>query len=64
VLASTVFTVKGPNDVDLRQMLVIFGLFFGGPLGALPTYGWLSHRIIARSPSECWPIDEGPGIAD
>ncbi|MGD0383445.1 MAG: hypothetical protein ABSA77_07995, partial [Thermoguttaceae bacterium] len=36
---------------------IILGFFviFGGPLAMIPCYAWLSSRIIARNPQECWP---------
>ena len=27
------------------------------PLAVVPGYGWLSARVIARHPVECWPPD-------
>lgn len=35
--------------------ILTFALVFGVPLAMIPCYAWLSSRIIARSPRECWP---------
>lgn len=54
-----------PNQVSVVPTLVAFAVAFAGPLAMIPVYGWLSSRIIARHPSECWGAtwveDPGPG---
>jgi bifunctional DNase/RNase/predicted permease len=52
-----VFTV-GQNCNQGESIARIIGglvVLFGGPLAMIPCYAWLSSRIIARSPRECWP---------
>ena len=36
-----------------------FGAAFhkGVPIAMFPCYAWLSSRIIARTPQQCWPQD-------
>ncbi len=46
------------GDVETTPMLALtFASVFGPPLAAIPCYAWLSSRIIARAPGECWPIE-------
>lgn len=44
-------------NAAVNTVEVVVGLFasFAVPLAAIPLLGWLSSRIIARSPQECWP---------
>jgi len=47
---------KARNEVVTVPIMVFeFVAFLGGPLATIPCYCWLSSRIIARSPQECWP---------
>ncbi len=47
---------KNPGEVGtVGAAIVALVLLFGGPLAMIPCYAWLSSRIIARSPQECWP---------
>ncbi len=41
--------------VTTFHLLYMFSVLFGCPLAMIPCYAWLSSRIIARSPRECWP---------
>ncbi len=47
--------------VGILTCLAVFGV----PIPAVVGYAWLSSRIIARSPGECWPVrsfdDSGRG---
>ena len=48
--------------VNASHLMFMLLVLFGGPLAMIPCYAWLSSRIIARSPRECWP--EGTVIDD
>lgn len=48
-------TATGNQDVPLAIALAGLGVTFGGPLLMIAVYIWLSHRIIAANPCECWP---------
>jgi hypothetical protein len=37
--------------------IVGFGILLGGPLAMIPVYAFFSSRIIAKTPSDCWPPD-------
>ncbi len=52
-----------PNQVSVIPTLVALAVVFAGPLAMIPVYGWLSSRIIARHPAECWSSEwfEVPG---
>jgi hypothetical protein len=55
--AGVAIMTVGRNANQLETLPVIvceFVAFFGGPIAAIPAYVWLSSRIIARSPRECW----------
>lgn len=46
---------KNPNEVESVPVMVFgFAAIFGGPIAMIPCYAWLSSRIIACSPQECW----------
>ncbi len=45
----------GARDADITAGLILTGLLVAGPLALLPVYIWLSSRVIAQSPHECWP---------
>jgi hypothetical protein len=55
-LSIAIFTVgMNRNQVETVPVMVFeFVLLFGGPIALIPCYAWLSSRIIARSPLECW----------
>ena len=36
-------------------------LVFGGLLAMIPLYAWVSARVLARTPRECWPPDGKSG---
>ena len=44
-----------PKDAQNMPLAIGFSLVFGGPLAMIPVYAFLSSRIIARVPAECWP---------
>lgn len=47
---------KGRNEVEsVSAILLVFATMFGGPIAMIPCYAWLSSRIIARTPQQCWP---------
>jgi hypothetical protein len=49
---------KGRNDVEsVPAILFTLVTTFGGPIAMIPCYAWLSSRIIARTPQQCWPQD-------
>jgi hypothetical protein len=49
---------KGRNEVESTSaILFVFATMFGGPIAMIPCYAWLSSRIIARTPQQCWPQD-------
>lgn len=49
---------KGRNEVEsTAASLLVFATMFGGPIAMIPCYAWLSSRIIARTPQQCWPQD-------
>jgi hypothetical protein len=44
-----------PNDVrTVTALIEVFSLLVG-PLAMIPLYVFLSSRIIARTPADCWP---------
>jgi hypothetical protein len=46
---------KNPREVaTFPTMIFEFAAILGGPIAMIPCYAWLSSRIIARSPQECW----------
>lgn len=55
LLAVLPIEVECENTVSTSTMILIFMLVFGFPLAAIPCYAWISSRIIARHPVECWP---------
>ena len=51
-------TTVGENPADratASAVFVVLAAMLVGPMVAIPCYAWLSSRIIARSPQECWP---------
>jgi hypothetical protein len=44
-----------PVAPPLVPTILGFILLLGGPLAMIPVYACLSSRIVAQSPSECWP---------
>ena len=40
---------------DTGKIIFMVIVLIGGPICMVPCYAWLSSRIIARSPCECWP---------
>lgn len=57
ILAVIAMTVgKDPVQVTTTPIMTFeFAALFGAPLAMIPCYAWVSSRIIARSPRECWP---------
>ena len=57
VLVFAVMTVGKPlNDTEiLPAIITMFALVFGGPFAMIPCYAWLSYRVIAQNPQQCWP---------
>lgn len=55
LLAVLPIAVEREDTVSTSTMILIFMLVFGFPLAAIPCYAWISSRIIARHPVECWP---------
>lgn len=47
-------TATPEKNQDLTIGYVLVGLMFGAPVALIPVYVWLSSRIIARTPQECW----------
>jgi hypothetical protein len=50
----------GKSRVEMattESLRVGFAAMFGWVIVAVPCYAWLSSRIIARSPRECWPAE-------
>jgi hypothetical protein len=56
-LAVAILTVgKNRNQLETVPATIFLCLtLFGAPLATIPGYVWLSLRIVARSPQECWP---------
>jgi hypothetical protein len=50
VLAAVVLGTRDEGPLGLAMALI-----FGLPLTMIPVYAIISHRIIAKSPAECWP---------
>jgi hypothetical protein len=51
-------TGQNANHVPTESELIIgMSILFGGPIAMIACYIWLSSRIIARNPQECWPIE-------
>jgi hypothetical protein len=47
---------KAPDEIDTAATVVLMLVaFVGGPVATIACYAWLSSRVIARSPRECWP---------
>lgn len=47
---------KNRNEVStLPAILFTLAVMFGGPIAMIPCYAWLSSRIIATTPQQCWP---------
>lgn len=47
---------KARNEVEsVSEGLLVFTTMFGGPIAMIPCYAWLSQRIIAQTPQQCWP---------
>jgi hypothetical protein len=42
-----------PRGGELAGAIAVFGV----PAAGIPVYIWISSRIIARSPQECWPAE-------
>lgn len=55
LLAVLPIAVNREDTVSTSTMILIFLLIFGFPLAAIPCYAWISSRVIARHPVECWP---------
>jgi hypothetical protein len=49
---------EGPNEAPPASAWVALGLTLGGPIGLIPVYAWVSSKIVARTPQECWPMIE------
>lgn len=47
-----IWNANAPNEA---LAWVSICMLFGGPLAAIPIYVWLSRRILARKPADCWP---------
>lgn len=43
------------NQVATMSVVVMLLAFVVAPLAMIPCYVWLSSRVVARSPRECWP---------
>jgi hypothetical protein len=44
------------NDAPAVLNLIGFLLLMAGPLAMIPVYVFLSSRVIARTPLDCWPV--------
>jgi hypothetical protein len=44
------------HDPSNLEMIFELSILFGCPVAIIPCYAWISSRIIARNPQECWPI--------
>jgi hypothetical protein len=44
-----------PNEVRTVTALIEVFFLLVGPLAMIPVYAFLSSRIIARTPADCWP---------
>jgi hypothetical protein len=56
IVAATVLvlavTLGRPSNIE---MIIALILFWCGLIAAILSCGWLSSRVVARSPRECWP---------
>lgn len=55
LLAVLPIAVEREDTVSTSTMILVFLLVFGFPLAAIPCYAWISSRVIAQHPVECWP---------
>ena len=53
ILAADVAPKAGGGKAAVAAILTLFAV----PAAMIPCYAWLSSRIVARSPRECWPFD-------
>jgi hypothetical protein len=54
-LVGSVIQVIGLKPNDTLILIIELVLFFVPPFAMIPCYAWLSSRIVARNPQECWP---------
>lgn len=45
-----------PDLGDKCYTILAFTVMFIGPLSMIPVYAFLSHRVIAQSPADCWGV--------
>jgi hypothetical protein len=56
ILAAVLTCGNTANHIPTTtELIVLNAILWGGPLAMIPCYMWLSSRIIARNPRECWP---------
>jgi hypothetical protein len=48
---------KNINDVAIVPTILAFLMVFAGPIAMIPCYAWLSSRILAKTPQQCWPVE-------
>ncbi|MBN2022341.1 MAG: hypothetical protein JW809_06060 [Pirellulales bacterium] len=47
---------KDPDKINSVPILITgLGMLVVGPIAMIPCYAWVSSRIIARAPQDCWP---------
>jgi len=54
-LGLVIMAIAGKDKENVMAMIAALLGIFIGPIALIPCYGWVSSRIIARSPKECWP---------
>jgi hypothetical protein len=55
---------RDPNRVDNPLTWIGLGLLMLGPLAAVPLYVWLSNRVVALAPEDCWGDFDFPVESD
>ena len=48
-------TIAARGNVQNQGILYGLGIMAFGPIGGLVVYGFLSRRVLAGTPSDCWP---------
>jgi hypothetical protein len=51
-------TGEAADQVSPVTMMIGAGILIGGTVALIPFYGWLSSRIVAGNPQECWPAGD------
>jgi hypothetical protein len=52
---------KNCKECESVPVKIALAAYVIAPVALIPCYMWLSSRIIARSPQECWPEMTCPG---